>query len=38
MRPIGILRCRFKDDIKVDRKEIGRGDVDVIDFSGNEDK
>ena len=31
MRPIGILRCRFEDNIKMDCKEIGwGGDVDVI--------
>jgi hypothetical protein len=35
MRPIGILRCRFKGDIKIDRKEIGRRDVDVFDLSVN---
>jgi len=25
MRPIGILRCRFEDNIKMDCKEIGWG-------------
>lgn len=38
MRPIGSLRCRFEDNIKMDRKEIGWAVVDVIDLSEDRDK
>lgn len=33
MRPIVNLRCRFEDNIKMDRKEISWGNVDVINLS-----
>jgi hypothetical protein len=38
MRPIVSLGCRFEDNIKMDRKEIGWRDVDVIDLSEDRDK
>jgi hypothetical protein len=37
-RPLGRLRCRWADSIKMDLKEIGCDDMDWIDLAQNRDQ
>jgi hypothetical protein len=37
-RPLGRPRCRWKDNIKMDLREIGFGDVDWIHLAQNRDR
>jgi hypothetical protein len=37
-RPLGRPRCRWEDNIKMDLREIGFGDVDWIDLDQDRDK
>jgi hypothetical protein len=36
-RPLGRLKRRWEDNIKMDRREIGRGDVDCIHLAQDRD-
>jgi hypothetical protein len=36
-RPLGRLRCRLKDDIKIDLREVRLGDTDCIHLVQNTD-
>jgi hypothetical protein len=37
-RPLGRHRCRWEDDIKMDLREIGRGDMYWIDLAQDRDQ
>jgi hypothetical protein len=37
-RPLGRHKCKWKDNIKMDLREIGWGDVDLIDMAQNMDQ
>jgi len=37
-RPLGKPRCRWKDKIKMDLQEVGRGGMDLIDLAQDRDR